>query len=197
MKSAVSVIAAGVIAQAAAAEQTTWVVDNAHSSVKFAVSHMVISEVEGSFNAFSGTLSSRDSGFEDASVEFSADIASINTNNQMRDKHLASDDFFNAGRFPHMTFRSASWKKKEGNTFVVEGDLTIRNVTKRVSFDVVYGGTARDPYGNTKAGFRATATINRFDFGLKWNALTEAGGAMVGKEVHITLLLELARQKES
>lgn len=174
--------------------QTTWTVDNAHSKVKFTVTHLVISEVEGDFKVYSGTLTAKPD-FSDLSVEFAVDVNSINTEIEMRDKHLKSDDFFNAEKYPTMKFKSVSWKKVGDQNYQLEGDLTIRDVTKRVTFDVVYGGSVKDGYGNLKAGFKATATINRFDYNLRWNALTEAGGMTVGKDVHITLLLEFAQKK--
>ena len=117
--------------------------------------------------------------------------------NKMRDNHLKSDDFFNAEKYPKMTFKSVSWKKAGDQNYVLEGDLTIRDVTKRVTFTVVHGGTIKDPWGNTKAGFKATTVINRFDYGLKWNTLMEAGGATVGKDVSITLNLQFAQKKTS
>lgn len=175
--------------------QTKWDVDNVHSSVKFSVSHLVISEVEGSFKKFTGNVTSTKPDFTDASVNFSVDVNSINTDNDMRDKHLKSDDFFNAAQYPAMTFKSTSFKKVSGNKYALTGNLTIRNVTKPVKFDVVYGGTAKDGYGNTKAGFKASTVINRFDYNLKWNNLTEAGGATVGKDVTLDLKMELAQAK--
>jgi len=174
--------------------QTKWTVDKAHSSVKFAVSHLVISEVEGSFKTFDGSFQHTKPDFTDAQIQFNVDVASINTDNSMRDDHLKSDDFFNAAQYPQMTFKSVSFIKKSGNRYELTGDLTIRNTTKRVTFDVTYGGTANDGYGNTKAGFKATTTINRFDYGLKWNGLTEAGGLAVGEDVSIVLNLEFAKQ---
>lgn len=181
--------------QTAVFAQTKWNVDNVHSSVKFSVSHLVISEVEGAFKKFTGTLTSAKPDFTDAAVNFSADVNSINTDNDMRDKHLKGDDFFNAAQYPDMTFKSTSFKKLSGNKYALYGNLTIRNVSKPVKFDVVYGGTAKDGYGNTKAGFKATAVINRFDYNLKWNNLTEAGGATVGKDVTLDLKLEFAQAK--
>ena len=177
--------------------QTQWTVDKAHSSVKFTVSHLVISEVEGSFKAFNGSFQSANTEFMDAQINFTVDVASINTDNTMRDNHLKSDDFFNAEKYPQMTFKGASFAKKSGNKYALTGDLTIRDVTKRVTFDVVYGGTAKDGYGNTKAGFKASTTINRFDYGLKWNGLTEAGGVTVGKDVTIVLNLQFAQETNS
>ncbi len=177
--------------------KTKWVVDNAHSKVKFSVSHLLISEVEGSFNVYSGTLQSSKPDFSDATVEFAVDVPSITTDNEMRDKHLKSDDFFNAEKYPQMKFKSTSWKRIDDQNYLLEGDLTIRDVTKRVTFAVFNGGTIKDPWGNIKTGFKATTVIDRFDFGLKWNALTEAGGATVGKDVNITLNLEFAQKEAS
>jgi len=175
--------------------QTKWTVDNVHSNVKFTATHMVISEVEGNFKSFSGTLTAAKPDFTDATIEFSVDIASINTDNEQRDKHLKSDDFFNAEKFPTMTFKSISMKKLSGNKYELTGNLTIRDVTKRVKFAVTYGGTAKDGYGNTRAGFRASTTINRLDYGLKWNSLLETGGAVIGPEVAISLNVELIKAK--
>jgi hypothetical protein len=175
--------------------QKTWNVDNIHSSVKFSVTHLIISEVEGTFKTYSGTIKNTKDDFSDAQINFAIDVNSINTDNSMRDDHLKSDDFFNAKDYPKMIFASTSFKKKSGNKYTLEGNLTIRNTSKKVRFDVTYGGTAKDGYGNTKAGFRASTSINRFDYGLKWNALTEAGGATVGKDVAITLNLEFALAK--
>ena len=175
--------------------QTTWNVDNSHSNVKFTVTHLVISEVEGYFKNFKGSITSNNADFNDASVDFTVDINSINTDNENRDKHLKSDDFFNAEQYPNMTFKSTSFKKVSGNKYKLTGNLTIRNITKTVTFDVTYGGTVKDPWGNTKAGFKATTVINRFDYNLKWNTVTEAGGAVVGKDVTIDLKLEFAQAK--
>lgn len=175
--------------------QTTWNVDNSHSNVKFTVTHLVISEVEGYFKNFKGSITSSNADFNDASVDFTVDINSINTDNENRDKHLKSDDFFNAEQYPNMTFKSTSFKKVSGNKYKLTGNLTIRNITKTVTFDVIYGGTVKDPWGNTKAGFKATTVINRFDYNLKWNTVTEAGGAVVGKDVTIDLKLEFAQAK--
>jgi len=172
-----------------------WKVDNVHSSVRFSVSHLVISEVEGIFKVYDGSISNTKDDFSDAKIDFNIDVASINTENSMRDNHLKSDDFFNTEKFPKMTFKSTSFKKKSGNMYELTGDLTIRDVTKKAVFSVKYGGTQKDGYGNTKAGFKVTGSINRFDYGLKWNALTEAGGATVGKDVELVGNLEFALAK--
>jgi len=173
----------------------TWNVDKMHSAVKFTVSHLVISEVDGSFKIFDGSLVSTKDDFTDAKINFSVDVNSINTDNTSRDGHLKGDDFFNAEKYPKMTFVSTSFKKKSGSMYELTGNLTIRDVTKKVTFAVKYGGTTKDPYGNTKAGFKATGTINRLEYGLKWNTVTEAGGAVVGSDIELTLNLEMALAK--
>lgn len=173
----------------------TWNVDKMHSAVKFSVSHLVISEVDGSFKIFDGKMVAAKEDFTDAKINFTVDVTSINTDNVNRDGHLKSDDFFNAEKFPNMTFVSTSFKKKSGSTYELTGNLTIRDVTKKVTFAVKYGGTAKDPYGNTKAGFKATGSINRLAYGLKWNNLTEAGGAVVGEDVDLTVNLEMTLAK--
>ena len=187
----VTLFSANIMAQTA----KTWKLDNLHSNVKFTVTHLVISEVEGNFKTFDGSISTAKDDFSDANINFTVDVASINTDNANRDGHLKGDDFFNAEAYPKMTFKSTSFKKKSGNQYTLTGDLTIRNVTKKVTFDVTYGGTAKDGYGNTKAGFKATGKINRLEYGLKWNSLTEAGGAVVGKDVSIQLNLQFALSK--
>jgi len=189
-------IAALLASQTGIFAQTKWNIDAVHSNVKFTVTHLVISEVEGSFKIFSGTINSPVPDFSNASIDFSVDINSINTDNEMRDKHLKSDDFFNAEKFPKMVFKSTSFKKISGKKYLLTGNLTIRDITKPIRVDVTFGGVAKDGYGNTKAGFKATTKINRFDYNLKWNSLTEAGGAVVGSEVDIMLNLEFAQVKD-
>jgi polyisoprenoid-binding protein YceI len=179
----------------AASAQSKWNVDQTHSNVKFSVSHMVISEVEGSFSDFDGTLEAPGSDFNNATIEFSVNISSINTNSEQRDGHLKSADFFDAAKYPAMTFKSASFRKTTGNNYVLDGSLTIKGVTKKVTFDVTYGGTVKDPYGNTKAGFKAKGSIKRMDYGLTWSAVTEAGGLVVGDDVAIMFNIELAKAK--
>lgn len=191
----VFLIAAALLANVAIFAQTKWNVDVVHSNVKFTVEHLVISEVEGSFKTFNGSMTSTKPDFSGSTIDFAVDVASISTDNEMRDTHLKSDDFFNAAKFPKMTFKSTSFKKVAGNKYILTGNLTLRDVTKSVKFDVTYGGTAKDGYGNTKAGFKASTVINRFDYRLKWNALTEAGGMTVGSDVTIDLRLEFAQAK--
>ena|ERR1700730_1581476 len=173
---------------------TKWVVDKTHSNVKFAVTHLVISEVEGYFKIFDGSLEANKPDFSDAKISFTVDINSINTDNENRDKHLKSDDFFNAEKFPQMKFESTAFTPLGNNKYKLTGNLTIRDVTKPVTFDVTYGGTAN--MGSTvKSGFRAKTTVNRFDYNLKWDKATEAGGLVVGKDVDITVNAELNQVK--
>ncbi|RYY85869.1 MAG: polyisoprenoid-binding protein [Chitinophagaceae bacterium] len=189
------IAAALLLSTSALFAQTTWNVDASHSNVRFTVSHLVVSEVEGSFKKFNGSLVTTRPDFADAKINFTIDVNSINTDNEGRDKHLKGDDFFNADNYPQMTFAGTSFRKLSGNQYELKGNLTIRNVTKPVTFKVTYGGTVKDPWGNIKAGFKATGSINRFDYGLKWNTLTEAGGAVVGKDIAIDIKLELAQAK--
>ncbi|MBC7915191.1 MAG: YceI family protein [Pyrinomonadaceae bacterium] len=175
--------------------QTKWVIDPVHSSVGFTIEHLVISEVDGKFKTYNGNISTTKPDLTDAKIDFTVDVKSIDTENEMRDKHLIASDFFDAEQFPKMAFKSTSFKKVAGNKYVLSGNLTIRGVTKPAKFDVTYGGTAKDNYGNIKAGFKAKGKINRFDYGLKYNGLTEAGGAALGKEVDIDLRLQFAQAK--
>jgi polyisoprenoid-binding protein YceI len=175
--------------------QETWNLDKSHSNVKFGVKHLVVSETEGLFKLFTGSVKAKDDSFVDAQIEFTVDVASINTDDEKRDGHLKSDDFFNAEKFPQMKFVSKSFKKTGKGKYKLVGDLTIRDVTKTVTFDVDFGGVVKDPWGNTKAGFKASTSINRFDYNLKWNTMLEAGGAVVGKDVKIVANIELAKAK--
>ena len=171
-----------------------WVLDKPHTNVHFSVTHLVVSDVDGSFKSFDGNMTSAKPDFTDAVINFTVDVNSINTDNEMRDKHLQSDDFFNAAKFPQIKFTGKSFKSLGNNKYTLAGDLTIRDITKPVSFDVTYGGTITSAaMGGTHAGFKAKATINRFDYNLKWNSLTEAGGAVVGKDVDITLNIDMKK----
>jgi len=172
-------------------ETKTWAVDPAHSEILFKVKHMMVSTVTGSFDEFNGTLKTTDSGFEDAQIEFRASTKSINTRNADRDKHLNSDDFFNSEKYPEMKFISKSFKKQDDSNYILVGDLTIRDVTREVTLSVTHEGTAVDPYGQKKAGFEITGKLNRKDFDLKWDAVTEAGNIVVSNEVNLVLNVQL------
>ncbi len=170
-----------------------WAVDKAHTQVLFTVTHLVIAEVTGTFKSFNGVITASKEDFSDASVEFNIDVNSVNTDNEMRDNHLKSDEFFNAEKFPKITFKGKGLKKVSGNNYKLAGELTIRDVTKPVTLDVTYFGTVKDPWKNNKAGFKIKTSVNRFDYNLKWDNTTESGGAVVGPNVDITINMELAQ----
>ncbi|MBC7827103.1 MAG: YceI family protein [Chitinophagaceae bacterium] len=173
---------------------TKWTLDKGHSNVKFTVTHMVVSDVDGSFKNFDGTVEHTKPDYSDAVVTFTVDVASVNTDNENRDKHLKSDDFFNAEKFPQMKFQSTSFKPLGGNKYQLDGNLTIRDITKPVSFEVTYGGSI-DTQRGKKIGFKAKTTVNRFDYNLKWDRATEAGSLVVAKEVVITINTEFNEVK--
>lgn len=171
-----------------------WVIDPAHSEISFKVKHLVVATLTGKFDSFEGNLETTTEDFSDAHINFSADIASINTGNTDRDGHLKSDDFFNAEAFPKLTFTSTSFTKTGDNEYKLVGDITIRDITKPIELAVEYGGTVIDPWGNTKAGFELNGKLKRKDFNLKWDVLTEAGGAVVSDEVKLHLNIEIHKQ---
>ena len=173
------------------AQKSGWSLDKAHSSIGFSVKHMVISEVTGNFKDFDINFTSTKSDFTDAVVDATIKVASINTDNEKRDAHLKTDDFFNAEKFPLITFKSTSFEKVGDNKYKITGDLTIRDVTKKVTFDATYNGSIKAPWGAQIYSWKATLAVNRFDYGLKWNKMIEAGGLIAGDTVNITLNLEL------
>lgn len=168
----------------------TWTVDPTHSEVAFSVRHLAISKVRGKFEKFDATFVTAENPL-DSSVTASAEVASINTNQAQRDEHLRTGDFFATDEFPELTFVSTGVREENGD-FKVDGDLTLRGVTKPVTFNFEFGGFGEDPYGNYKAGFTATTVVKREDFGLNWNAALETGGFMLGSDVTITLDVQAA-----
>ena len=177
--------------------QTKWNIDASHTNVGFEVEHMVIATVEGEFQKYEGTIESNGEDFTDAKINFTVDIASISTDNEKRDGHLKSDDFFNAEKFPKMTFVGKSMKKVDGNNWKLVGDLTIRDITKEVALDVKFRGLVKDPWGNTRVGFKIMGALNRFDYNLKWNTLLETGSLVVGENVDLIIDLELIKSNEA
>lgn len=172
----------------------TYKIDAAHSEITFKVKHLMITNVTGSFSKFDATMESEAADFSDAKISFEADVNSITTNNEQRDAHLKSDDFFAGDKFPKMTFVSKSFTKKSDDEYTLTGDLTIRDKTHTVTLNAEYGGTAVDPWGQTKAGFEITGKINRKDFDLTWSAVTEAGGVVVSDEVRLHLSVQMIKQ---
>jgi polyisoprenoid-binding protein YceI len=173
--------------------QTHWTIDKEHSNIGFRVAHFVISDTVGCFKDFDATITTPPDGFTGGTVNFTAKTASISTNNEQRDGHLRSDDFFNAAKFADLKFAGAL--VKEGGNDVLKGNMTIRGITRPVSFAVTYGGRMKDStFHIEKAGFKIAGTINRLDFGLKWNETFEGGGPIVGKEVKIDINAEINRK---
>ena len=177
----------------ARATPTTWQIDPAHTHVEFSVKHLMIAKVKGRFGTLSGTIH-RAADLAASSVEVDIDAASIDTREPQRDNHLRSADFLHAEQFPTLTFRSRRILPGTGGTFRIVGDLTIRGVTREVTLEASDEGRAGDPWGNERAAFSATTTIDRRDYGLTWNQALEAGGVMVGHEVRITLEVEAVKQ---
>jgi len=166
-----------------------WKIDDTHSEVAFKVKHMMISTVTGHFGEFDASIEAADDSFKNANINFSAKTASVNTKNKDRDGHLQSDDFFNSAKFPEMTFKSTSFDGEE-----LIGDLTIRDITKKVTLEVDFNGIAVDPYGQTKAGFEIKGEINRKDFNLTWSAVTEAGSIVVSDKVKLIVDAQFVKQ---
>lgn len=172
-----------------------WTLDSAHSELQFKVKHLMISTITGSFTDISGEITTEEEDFNHATSSFQAEVNSISTGNSDRDEHLKNGDFFDTASFPQITFKSSSFEK-DGDAYVLKGDLTIKGITKPVTLQVEYGGIALDPWGNTKAGFTISGKVNRTDFGLNYNAALETGGVMLGEEVKIAGELQFAKQAE-
>lgn len=173
---------------------TNWSIDPAHSHVEFAVRHLMISTVRGRFTEVSGSIRADDANPANAEVDITINVASVDTREQQRDAHLRSADFFDVENFPTMTFKSRRIADVKGDRFRVVGDLTIRGVTREVILDVASEGRGKDPWGGERAGFSATATIKRSDFGLTWNQLLETGGVAVGDDVKISIDVEVVKK---
>ena len=174
--------------------EQTWALDPSHSEIQFKVKHLVISTVTGYFRRFDAKVTTPGEGFANAKIEFTADIDSLDTNNEQRDGHLKSDDFFGVENFPQLKFVSSSFTPLNGDAFQLVGDLTIKGVTREVVLQAELGGEATDFYGNQKAGFEINGKINRKDFGLNWDAVTEAGGVVVSNEVKLHLNVQINKQ---
>ena len=174
---------------------TTWKIDPAHSSAEFKVKHMMISNVKGKFFGLSGVLKLDEADYTHSMVEASIPVASISTGDDQRDGHLKSADFFEADKFPAMTFKSTNIDSTGGPDYAVTGELTIHGVTKTVTLNAEdVSQPSKDPWGNHRIGLTATGKVNRKDFGLVYNSALETGGVLVGEEVTITLDVEFVRQ---
>ncbi len=168
-----------------------WNIDVAHTNINFTVQHMVISEVTGTFKEFEGTVSASNDDFSDAIISVSIKAKSVNTENIDRDNHLRSADFFDAEKYPVITFQSSDVKRIDNGNLAISGDLTMRGVSKPVVLNAQFKGKAINPWGQIVAAFKAKAILHRKDWGLKWNTALEAGGFLVGEEIELTLNVEL------
>ena len=177
--------------------KTKWVVDPAHSEIQFKVKHLMITTVTGYFREYNMEVETDEDDFTKASsIIFTAKTSSIDTNNSQRDTHLKSDDFFNAEKFDKVKFVGKSFAKA-GENYELQGDLTIRDITKPLTLEVEYGGIVTDPYGQTKAGFTVDGKIKRKEFNLTWDAVTEAGQVVVSNDIRIHCEVQLIKQAES
>ncbi len=166
----------------------TWAIDPVHSEVGFSVRHMMVSKVRGKFTKFDGEVVTGENLF-DSSVNAEIDLASIDTGSEQRDNHLRSPDFFDTDTHPQMTYRSTGLRA-DGSDWVLEGELTLKGITRSVPLKLEVNGFGPDPYGGTRAGFTATGQINRADFGVTWNAAIEGGGVVVADKVELHLEIE-------
>jgi len=173
---------------------TKWILDPTHSEIGFKVKHMMFTNVSGKFDAIEATIDTDGDDFTNAQIAFSAETTSVNTGNADRDNHLRSADFFDAEKFPKITFHADGFVKKSGEDFTLTGDLTLHGVTKTITLDAEYGGLLQDPWGNTKAAFSIIGKINRKDWGLNWNAALETGGLLVSEEVRFAIELQFVKQ---
>ena len=177
------------------AQAADWNLDQVHSAVEFSVRHLAISKIKGKFNEFEAKMVFDGKSVENGSAEFTIQVASIDTENEDRDKHLKSADFFGAEENPTITFKSKKISAVKDGKFQITGDMTMRGVTKEVTFDCELHGVVQGPGGNTRAGFSAETTINRQDFGVSWSKTLDACGLIVGNDVKLTLELEFIEAK--
>lgn len=176
-------------------QKTKWVLDPTHSELTFKVKHLMISNVKGEFRKFDATVLSDGEDFSNAEVSATIEAASVDTNNEDRDNHLRSDDFFGADEHPQLTFESTDLSKLDEDNYRLKGLLQIKGVKNEITLDVDFGGLMTDPYGNKKAGFTANGKINRKDWGLNWNAALETGGVLVSDEVRLSAEVQLMQEQ--
>jgi polyisoprenoid-binding protein YceI len=174
-------------------EKTKWVLDPAHSEMHFKARHLMITNVSGNFKNIDAKAETEGEDFLTATIHFTAKVNSIDTGNEQRDQHLKSADFFDAEQYPELKFESAGVEKKGFNEYVLNGNLTIKNITKPVKLEVEYHGIQKDPYGKTKAGFSVNGKINRYDWDLKWNSKLENGGVLVSEEIKLQAEVQMVK----
>lgn len=171
-----------------------WSLDPTHSEIQFKVKHLMISTVTGGFNKFTGSVETEGDDFTTAKVHFVADINSINTNNEHRDQHLKNADFFEIEKHPTLEFSGKRMEKIDEENYKLHGELTLKGVTKALSLDVEFGGITQDPWGNTRSGFSVNGKINRKDFGMEFNAVSETGGLLLGEEIKLMANAEFVKE---
>lgn len=174
--------------------KTKWVIDPTHSELGFKIRHLMITNVSGTFGKVQATAESNGDDFSTANVEARIEVESINTNNSQRDAHLRNADFFEAEKFPYITFKSTGIKKIDEETYKLVGDLTIKETTKPVELNLEFGGVTKDPWGNSRAGFSLSGKLNRHDFGVSYNPVLETGGVALGEEIKIWGEVQLVKQ---
>ena len=172
---------------------TTWNLDVTHSEIGFKIRHLMISNVKGNFGKYTGSFTTDGEDLSTAQIAFEAETASINTNNEQRDGHLKSGDFFDVEQFPHISFKSTEVTKKDEHHFTVKGHLEIKSVAKPVELEVISSGIAKDPWGQTKIAFEINGKINRSEFGLTWNAPLETGGLLLSDEIHLNAEVQFVK----
>ncbi|MES2411724.1 MAG: YceI family protein [Bacteroidota bacterium] len=174
--------------------KSTWAIDPAHSEISFKVKHMMITNVYGKFDSFDATIENEDEEFENSEINFTAQIKSINTGNADRDNHLRSGDFFDVDHFAVISFNTTAVLKGSDGDYTINGDLTIKDVTKNITLEAEYGSPTLDPWGNNKIGLSVSGKINRKDFGLTWNTALESGGVLVGEEIKLIAELQFVKK---
>lgn len=171
-----------------------WNLDPTHAEIQFKVRHLMVAYVTGQFTKFNATLQTTGDDLTKAKVTFVADVHSISTNNEQRDAHLRTGDFFDAENHPELTFESTKFEKKSEDEYEVHGTLTMRGTSKPVVLHAEYGGTTTDPWGNTRTGFSVTGKINRKDFGVSFGMVSETGGVLLGDDVKISANVEFVKE---
>lgn len=174
--------------------QSSWSFDKTHSKIGFSVDYMLLTDVDGFFKKFDGSVTTAKEDFVDALVNFTVEAGSVDTDEPKRDEHLRSEDFFYTQKFPNFTFKSTSMKKVSGNNYKLVGNLTMRGVTKSVTLNGTFGGVKKDPWGNTKAGFKLTGKVNRKDYGINWSKALDGGGFVVGDDVTLNINVTLIKK---
>jgi polyisoprenoid-binding protein YceI len=171
-----------------------WIIDPSHSEIQFKIRHLMITNVTGSFGKFNAEIEGGDKDFSSSKISFTADVDSISTNNEQRDGHLKSADFFDITKNPTVTFVSTKLEKISNEEYTLFGNLTMHGVTKPVKLNVEHGGVIADPWGKTRSGFTIEGKINRKEFGLEWNSPTETGGFVLGDEVKLHANVQFVKQ---